>query len=694
MLLPRLRRVAVTAFRTKGNRTQPNRFLPIVENLEERTVLSPASLAQLHATPGAHRLISHTGSPAGGPGLPGGLSPSQVSQAYGFNLITFGNGSIKGDGTGQTIALIDAYDQPNIASDLAVFDTMYGLPAPPSFVKVNQTGGTSYPTADQSWGLEISLDVEWAHAMAPGASILLVEANSDSLTDLFTAVDYARSRPGVAVVSMSWGASEWSTENLYDSHFTTPAGHSGVTFVASTGDDGSAGLPEYPSASPNVLAVGGTQLSIDSLGNYLSETGWTGSTGGPSAWESQPAYQHGVVTQSGSMRTVPDVAYNASWGSSYAVYDTSSYTGWLQVYGTSAGAPQWAALVAIADQGRSLAGHYALDGPSQTLSALYQLPGSDFHDITTGSNGGYTAGAGYDLVTGLGTPRANLIVPALAGVPDQGPAVVTAAKATPSPVTGTTTSLSVSGTDPGGASGLTYTWSVTAAPAGAPAPTFSLNGTNAAQNTTATFYQAGSYTFRVTLADPAGLTATSSVTVTVSQTLTSITLTPGTATVADGASQQFTATARDQFGNALSKQPNFGWTILNQGLGSLNGSGLYKAPSSGTGSSTIRVSVGVLSATAAVTFEPALATPTNLTATASRTPQVTLSWTESSTNETGFMIQRYDGTAWVTIAVVAGNVFSFTDTNVSHKTTYQYRVCACDSYGDSAFSSAVKVTTR
>ena len=561
-----LRRVAGTAARTKRGRNARYRVRLVLENLEERALPSSTALADLGpiiATPGAHVFTSRQVLPAGGPGQAGGFfTPSEISQAYGFNQITFDNGSVKGDGSGQTIAIVDGYDQPNIASDLAVFDSTYGLPAPPSFLKVNQNGGTNYPPSDPGWGLEISLDVEWAHAMAPGANILLVES-----TDVYAGVNYARSLPGVSVVSMSWGGSEWSTESAWDYKFTTPAGHGGVTFVASTGDDG--GLLEYPSASPNVLAVGGTQLTTDSLGNYLSETGWSGSAGGISSSESQPAYQQGVVTQSSTMRTVPDVAYNAA--SPYAVYDTSSYSGWVEVYGTSAGAPQWAALVAIADQGRALAGQGSLDGPSQTLPMLYQLPSSDFHDITSGSNAAYSAGPGYDLVTGLGSPVANRIVPALAGLPvpsQAGPSVVTPAQTTSSPVTGTTTSLSVLGADPGGPSSLTYTWSVSSAPTGAATPTFNLNGTNAAQNTTATFYQAGTYTFQVTLTDPAGLTATSSVTVTVDQTLTSISVSPGSVTLTDKGQQQFQATGLDQFVQQMASQPsNYIWSIASGGVG-------------------------------------------------------------------------------------------------------------------------------
>src|SRR5262249_25867832 len=151
-------------------------------------------------------------------------------------------------------------------------------------------------------------------------------------SNLLKAVDYARNQPGVAVVSMSWGSGEFSGQSQFDSHFTTPAGHSGVTFVASRGDSGSSGAPEYPSVSPNVLAVGGTTLNTDGAGNYLGETGWSGSGGGISAFYSQPSYQHGVVTQSSTRRTSPDVAYDGSGGSPFAVYDSFGYSGWVQVY--------------------------------------------------------------------------------------------------------------------------------------------------------------------------------------------------------------------------------------------------------------------------------------------------------------------------------------------------------------------------
>jgi hypothetical protein len=400
------------------------RFIPVIEHLEERNLLSSAS-------PGV--FVLGTGAPAAG-SLPGGFNPAQIRQAYGFNQITFNNGAVRGDGSGQTIAIVDAYDQPNLASDLAEFDSTFGIAAPPSFTKVNETGGSALPAPSASWGLEESLDVEWAHAIAPGANILLVEANTSSVLDLLTAVNYARNVPGVSVVSMSFGAGEWSGEAAYDGYFTTPAGHSNVSFIASSGDSGSAGAPEWPSVSPNVLAIGGTQLSTDGSGDYLGEIGWSGSGGGVSLYEPQPAYQQGVVTQSSTSRTVPDVAYDASSGSPFAIYDSASYSGWIEVYGTSCGAPQWAALVAIADQGRVLAGKTTLDGPSELLPMIYSSSAADFHDVTTGSNGEYSAGIGYDLVTGRGSPIANALVPNLVG-----PA--------PIPQTGTFTSLT-SNADP------------------------------------------------------------------------------------------------------------------------------------------------------------------------------------------------------------------------------------------------------
>ena len=227
---------------------------------------------------------------------------------------------------------------------------------------------------------------------------------------------------------MSWGSDENSSDPAFDSHFTTPSGHNGVTFVASSGDDGAysqtgsvAMIPQWPAVSPNVVGVGGTTLTTGADGSYISESGWGnatssfslhGSGGGISQYESQPAYQQSVVTQSSTMRCVPDVAMDADPNSGVPVYDSYDFgtsTPWIQVGGTSLAAPMFAGLIALANQGRALNKLGTLDGPTGTLPTLYALPASAFHDITSGNNG-YAAGPGYDLVTGRGSPIANLLV--------------------------------------------------------------------------------------------------------------------------------------------------------------------------------------------------------------------------------------------------------------------------------------------
>ena len=324
-----------------------------------------------------------------------------------------------GDGSGQTIAIVVAYDDPNISSDLKQFDRQFGLSDPPSFTKYVQAGLTQ---SDPGWALETALDVEWAHAMAPKANIALVEARSASLNDLFGAVNYARSLSGVVAVEMSWGTGEFYGQNAYDSLFTTPAGHigggglaGGVTFVAASGDSGAWYGTSYPATSPNVLAVGGTTLRLGANSSYSSEQGWSGSTGGFSALEPAPSYQLGVQGATGlsyGLRTTPDVAMVGDPSTGLSVYSTvpnGDQSGWFTVGGTSASAPLWAGLIAVADQGLTLAGKGSL-GAAQ--AALYSIPSSAFHQVTSGFNG-YSAGSGYNLVTGLGSPIANRVVAGL-----------------------------------------------------------------------------------------------------------------------------------------------------------------------------------------------------------------------------------------------------------------------------------------
>ena len=317
---------------------------------------------------------------------PYGLPPAKVRAAYGLPAT---------GGTG-TIAIIDAYDDPRAEADLNVFSTMYGLPscttANGCFTKKTMAARVR---ADAGWALEISLDIQWAHAIAPNAKILLVEARSASGNDLLAAVDYARSRPDVVAISMSWGGGEFSTEAASDYHFTSPYG---ATFFTASGDSGYGA--EWPAVSPNIVAVGGTTLNFDINGNLTSETAWSGSGGGLSAYEALPAFQstYGLTY---AKRATPDVSANADPASGYSVYDSYGYSGqsgWFRVGGTSGSTPLWAGIRAL--------------GTSMPIARLYTDASASYNtffwDITSGTNGtcgtSCTAAPGYDLVTGLGSP--------------------------------------------------------------------------------------------------------------------------------------------------------------------------------------------------------------------------------------------------------------------------------------------------
>ncbi len=349
----------------------------------------PASIGSARC----HALVLH---PAKGPGhqppppasAPGGLSPATIKSVYDFPTSASA-------GAGPTIAIVDAYDDPNVESDLGVFSSQFGLPACTTangcFTKVNQTGGKRYPRANSGWALEISLDVQWAHAIAPGAKILLVEANSTNFSDLTTAESYANAH--AQYVSNSWDGSEFSGETSYDKYFT----HSGVsTFVAA----GDAGLPaEYPSASPNVISVGGTTLNFSGT-TFMSETGWSSGGGGCSAYETatpaQRRYAGYQQVNCGGKRATPDVSLDADPNSGVAVYDSTSYqgtSGWWVVGGTSASTPMWAARAA--DSGQQITASTVYPGSASSLNIT-------FRDITLGNNGAPCL-TGYDLCSGLGS---------------------------------------------------------------------------------------------------------------------------------------------------------------------------------------------------------------------------------------------------------------------------------------------------
>ena len=298
----------------------------------------------------------------------------------------------------QTIAVVDAYNDPNIASDLATYDSYYNLPPCTTnngcFAKVNQTGGTSYPKNNSGWSLEISLDVETAHEICQNCKILLVEANSSSMANLGAAVNEAVAL-GATEISNSYGSSEYSGEVAdQNSYFN----HPGVVITASAGDGGYG--VEFPAASQYVTAVGGTTLNLTSANTYAGESAWSSTGSGCSTYVAKPSWQ----TDSGcANRTVADVSADADPNTGAAVYDSVRYSGqsgWFQVGGTSLSSPLIAAVYALAGNAAKV-----------TYGSYPYAHTSFLNDVTTGSNGSCggsylcTAGVGYDGPTGLGSPN-------------------------------------------------------------------------------------------------------------------------------------------------------------------------------------------------------------------------------------------------------------------------------------------------
>ncbi|SNX62232.1 physarolisin II [Streptomyces sp. TLI_55] len=328
---------------------------------------------------------------------PTGYGPSDLQDAYGLTDAAASNGS------GQTIAIVDAYDDPNAEADLATYRSYYGLPACTTangcFKKVSQTGSTtSLPTADSGWAGEISLDLDMVSAIAPNAHILLVEAKSSSMANLGTAVNEAV-KLGAKFVSNSYGGGESSSDTSYDSSYFN---HPGVAITVSAGDEGYGA--EYPAASKYVTAVGGTKLSTSSNSRGWTESVWNtssteGTGSGCSAYDAKPSWQ---TDASCSKRMIADVSAVADPATGVSVYDSygSDGTGWNTYGGTSASAPIIASVYALA--GTPGSSDYPASYPYADTSAL--------NDVTSGSNGSCTtsyfctAKSGYDGPTGLGTP--------------------------------------------------------------------------------------------------------------------------------------------------------------------------------------------------------------------------------------------------------------------------------------------------
>ncbi|MBJ7601245.1 Ig-like domain repeat protein [Candidatus Nephthysia bennettiae] len=420
--------------------------------------LSAAAAAPLKvqaASPPDHP-IEHR--PGGSSGQPHGYIPCDLYNAYHLNGTAL-------DGTGVTIAIIDWYLQPSIRSDLRAFDQAFGLPNPPSFDVVFPFGRpTQTDTSD-----ETALDVEWAHAMAPGARIVLVETNLDE--GIFNAIRYSAQALNADVVSMSWGTGElgFSRQELQQrDQLMVPLTGNGhpVTYLAAAMDTGfqnatrSAPVPPvsgtaWPAAAPGAIGVGGTSLAPSAFGRssfpashtgcsgadpatagvtQQNETVWGnqcsvptgnpcgGTGGGPSTFDSRPAWQ----TTSFSKRTIPDLSMLADPETGVAVYSFGAWVNGL-IGGTSLATPMWAGIVARLDQKRHSIGLPSL-GVSQSWSWPYAAPSQALNDIVTGSSPAYpndpcpaslgemncAAHAGYDLSTGRGSPSLQALLSALA----------------------------------------------------------------------------------------------------------------------------------------------------------------------------------------------------------------------------------------------------------------------------------------
>jgi subtilase family serine protease len=390
--IPLLFIAAVFLFLFSVSKIHAQRVLPMQAQDHRPVCPGPAAAgdARCHA-----RVIVDAGGAPKVTVTPAGYGPAQFLGAYNIPATVSATA---------TIAIVDAYNHPNILSDLNTYAKMYGIPqmqscpvsggtnTSPCFQKVDQRGGTTYPRTDAGWALEIALDVETAHAICQNCNILLVEADSSAYTNLMAAVDRARLM-GAKVISNSYGSNEFSGQSGYDAHFNYP----GIAFTFSSGDNGYG--VSYPASSPYVTAVGGTTLNL-SGNSYVSETAWNGAGSGCSAYETKPSFQ----TDSGcSMRTVADVSADADPNTGAAVYDSVKYygrSGWFKVGGTSLAAPIIAATYAVGGVGSSV----------QANALPYAHTGM-LHDVLTGSNGtcggSYlcTAATGYDGPTGLGSPN-------------------------------------------------------------------------------------------------------------------------------------------------------------------------------------------------------------------------------------------------------------------------------------------------
>ncbi|MDA4123236.1 MAG: S53 family peptidase [Thaumarchaeota archaeon] len=345
---------------------------------------------------------------------PTGLCPSMLLKAYDVTSLQ----SAGTNGTGQTVVIVDACGSPTIAADLKTFDKHFSL-ANPTLNIINPQGT---PCVNSGWGVETSLDVEWSHVMAPGATIDLLQAASASSANLYGAWSYSLSHSLGNEISNSWGGSGACSASVKSILATAKTDH--VTVLASAGDSGAWGQgttqkEQNPADCAKVLTVGGTTLTVTGTGSYVSESAWgsacisgTGTGGGGVTGVSEPSYQSSVhITEPWSAPAVlakPDVSAVADPCTGVWVYDSTS-GGWLVIGGTSVSCPLWAGFMADVNQVRAGNGFAAAGFVNSFLyTKVYGVSGTsvhyaaDIHDVTTGSNG-WPAGPGWDAATGIGS---------------------------------------------------------------------------------------------------------------------------------------------------------------------------------------------------------------------------------------------------------------------------------------------------
>ncbi|MFZ6775780.1 putative Ig domain-containing protein [Undibacterium sp. Ji83W] len=424
--------------------------------------------------------------PSAGTGVVSTYTPAQIRAAYGLptlpasmNNLTAAQAALLG--AGQTIYIVNARHDPNIVAELNAFNQKFGLPACTvksiasstvlplatastsvcefSVVYSTSAGGmsSSAPAYDSGWATEIALDVQWAHASAPLARIILIETADASMSNMVGGIRLANAM-GPGVVSMSFGSTEGSWTAGVENTFTTAK----MTYLAASGDSGPE--VEWPAVSPNVVAVGGTSLTYS--GGSRTEVAWSNTGGGVSAYTATPAYQNTAVPGMGApaRRTVADVSMNSdpNTGQYVAIMTPGSSTvNWVSAGGTSLATPQWAGIIAVANATLVQAGKAVLGAPHTVLyNKIASVPGSyasAFADVAKGSNGSCascTAKVGHDQLTGLGTPNVSNLLSALSGTIVTPAPTVTSASITGQ--TGTTLSFTVSAT---ASNALTYSLS-------------------------------------------------------------------------------------------------------------------------------------------------------------------------------------------------------------------------------------------